>query len=624
MYSVLIRAVKTEIPAKSSFEQDVTRALDRAWRILFAAAAVCGVSAALLWLAAVHPPAVRAQTAGQPTSSPAGQTANSDELTTHDSSSVFKVKTHVVIVRVVVRDANGQIVTGLKKDDFKLFDNRKPQMITNFSVATPFAQPSIQAETAEPGEPREEAGASAESPASTTGPLRYLALYFDDVHLNLEDLMRSRNAAERQLTAALPRGDRVGIFTSSGVGGLDFTDDHDKLHETLLRLIPRPVAPIDEQACPSIDYYQANQIVNQNDPVAFQVATQETLECRFDDDPRYLTQAAAEASTAALQALRFGETQTYYALRELEKLAGRLSHFPGRRNIVLISPGFLAPTQQYDLDLLIERALRSNIVINAVDARGLWAPDVSADQDNRLQQAAAHGKKELYRIHGEELNADVLAQLADATGGIFFHNNNDLDLGFRNVAAVPGMYYVLGFVPQDLKLDGRFHSIKVTLANSSRWTIQARRGYFAPKKAENAADAAKQEIEEAIFSQDEMNELPVALHTRFFKPSNTDAVLSVLAHVDLRGLRFRKAEGRNCDDLTVVTALFDRNGNLLDGKQKFVEMRLRDETLDRLTKSGITMKTNFDVKPGTYLVRLVVRDTEGAQISAQVRTVEIP
>jgi hypothetical protein len=52
-------------------------------------------------------------------------------------------------------------------------------------------------------------------------------------------------------------------------------------------------------------------------------------------------------------------------------------------------------------------------------------------------------------------------------------------------------------------------------------------------------------------------------------------------------------------------------------------MKLRDETLARLT-SGVTIKTNFDVKPGTYVVRLVVRDAEGQAMAAQNSAVEIP
>jgi hypothetical protein len=230
----------------------------------------------------------------------------------------------------------------------------------------------------------------------------------------------------------------------------------------------------------------------------------------------------------------------------------------------------------------------------------------------------------LFKLQGYERTGDVLAQLADSTGGIFFHNNNDLDAGFREVGALPEEFYILGFVPEDLKLDGRLHTLKVTLARPGKFTIQARRGYFAPKKSEDPQVAAKEEIEEALFSQDEMNELPIAVHTQFFKPTQADAELSVMTRVDVRALHFRKEEDRNRDDLTLVAALFDRNGNLLEGKEKQVEFRLRDASLDQLQKSGITMKTSFDVKPGTYLVRLVVLDGGGSQIAALNRTVEIP
>jgi hypothetical protein len=51
-------------------------------------------------------------------------------------------------------------------------------------------------------------------------------------------------------------------------------------------------------------------------------------------------------------------------------------------------------------------------------------------------------------------------------------------------------------------------------------------------------------------------------------------------------------------------------------------MRLRDETLEKKLESGLTLKSSFDVKPGSYLVRLVVRDAEG-DISAENGAIEI-
>jgi hypothetical protein len=137
-------------------------------------------------------------------------------------------------------------------------------------------------------------------------------------------------------------------------------------------------------------------------------------------------------------------------------------------------------------------------------------------------------------------------------------------------------------------------------------------------------EAAKQEIQEALFSQDEIHDLPVELQTQFFKKDEVQARLAVLTHVDVKGIRFRKAAGRNLDNLTVATAIFDENGNFVTGGEKIVEMRLLDKTFDRLSRSGFTLKSSFDVKPGTYLVRLVVRDAEGSQMAARNGAVSIP
>jgi hypothetical protein len=74
----------------------------------------------------------------------------------------------------------------------------------------------------------------------------------------------------------------------------------------------------------------------------------------------------------------------------------------------------------------------------------------------------------------------------------------------------------------------------------------------------------------------------------------------------------------------VVAALFDRNGNFIAGNQKNVDLRLKDATLARLTQTGMTVKIGFDVKPGGYIVRLVVRDSKAANLAAKNGVIEIP
>jgi hypothetical protein len=97
-----------------------------------------------------------------------------------------------------------------------------------------------------------------------------------------------------------------------------------------------------------------------------------------------------------------------------------------------------------------------------------------------------------------------------------------------------------------------------------------------------------------------------------------------VAHITTKSLKFVRAGDRSKDKLTVATAIFDENGNLVTGMEKIIEMQLKDTTLERLNRSGVSVKSTFDVQPGTYLVRLVVRDAEGAQMAAMNRGVVIP
>jgi hypothetical protein len=305
---------------------------------------------------------------------------------------------------------------------------------------------------------------------------------------------------------------------------------------------------------------------------------------------------------------------------------------PGQRSIVLVSPGFIAPDLDHEYIDIVDHALHSQVVINALDARGLYVVIPYGDASHQLSVLPGDSvigaspppiSKTLMESAAASAQGELLSAIADGTGGIFFHNNNDFEDGFRRVSETPEYSYMLAFAPQNLKLDGSFHNLKITLKNQQKLTLQARRGYYAPKNFSDPNELAKQEIEDAMYSQEELHNLPVNLHTQFFKASDEDAKLIVLAHVDVKRLHFRKVEGRNDNVLTCVSALFNRNGNFVQGTQKTVTMHWKDETLEHQLASGITLKTSFDVKPGSYLVRLVVRDSEGQLMSAENGTVEI-
>jgi VWFA-related protein len=587
--------------------------------------------------AAAPPPSASAPTSTSAASEP--------EMNTRTSQVPLQSRVNLVPIRVVVHDASGHAVENLHKEDFQVKQDGKEQFITHFSVETPASAASQVARgEAIPLPPdatsysiSDSSGDAAGKTAGTDAgklalPTRFVALLFDDSHLDVGDLSRAKIAALKFIDTSVKPSERLAIFNISGRFQVDFTDDHAKIREAINSMIPTPVGaydPATQHDCLQITYYQADLIQNKNDQQAIAAANQDALACSAGAaTPQQQAQQAAMLMTSTVQeVLQAGDINTQYAVRRLAEVVRRVSALPGQRSIVLVSPGFLTSTYEYDVSQVIDKANHSNVFINTLDARGLYTVDPIGDirEDPPVRaNLATTGLSLQYRVTEQQMQSEVLSDLAYSTGGFYFRNNNDLDAGFRVTAAEPEASYLLAIVPEGLKNDGKFHPLNVKLLTKEKYTVQARRGFFAPKRGQTPEELAMQDIEDALFSQEEQEGLPVQLHLQYYKVDEMNAKLSVLAHVDLTKVHFEKSDGRNWDDLTVVAGLFDRNGNFISGEQKTLEMRLKDTTLEKLGQTGVTLKTNFDVKPGGYMVRLVVRDSKAAQLAARNGVVEIP
>jgi VWFA-related protein len=544
-------------------------------------------------------------------------------MVTKEVPAIFQTRVNMVSVPVVVRDAKGRAIGTYTKENFQVFDKGKPQEIVRFAVEKSGDLAAKAAKTVD---------TIPEGNLPTADiPERFIAYLFDDIHLAFGDLARARQAAGRAL-ATLNKTDRAAIYTTSGQNQVDFTDDVDKLQADLLLIRPRPLSTVATQ-CPDISPYMADRIVNLNDSQAINLVVQELAMCEGNGpngaqmmpppgQPLSLTSPTTSMiSGLAQQVLGQSEQETRICLDVMKDLVRHMAAMPGQRIVVVVSPGFLTTLLSQDKSDIMDRAIKGNVVINALDARGLWTdPMFDLSKPGSASMTPAFQRmKEAYDREAASAQGDILGEMASGTGGVFFHNNNDLDQGFRQTAAAPEFYYVLGFSPQNLKLDGSFHALKVVLKPppGPGLDIQARKGYYSPRKLTDAEEEAKEEMKEALFSRDELNDLPVEIHTKFFKASDKDATISVVCRMDPRHIQFRKSDGRNSNTLKVLTALFDRNGNLLSAMQKNVEIKMKDATLTKLMSIGaMSVQTNFSVTPGSYMIRMVVRDSEGQMMSA--------
>jgi hypothetical protein len=251
----------------------------------------------------------------------------------------------------------------------------------------------------------------------------------------------------------------------------------------------------------------------------------------------------------------WGEQETELSLNALRDMARRMVSLAGRRTIVMLSQGvFIPDEQQGELERTIDWALRSGVVINTLNSIGLDPGAISpppgspsgpgspptmdlsmttAGEDDTVEPS---GTPTPYTNEARLAEMENLVYIAEATGGTAISRSNDYRGGIRRIASPPEYRYILEFAPHDLTSDCRFHAVAIKLTNAALKgdSVQARRGYYAPKQGEGLPEAAAKEIENAVFSRDDIRDLPRERHTEIKKSGGSGGGLTVSTDIGFK------------------------------------------------------------------------------------------
>jgi VWFA-related protein len=521
------------------------------------------------------------------------------------AQSTFRLPVNVVVVNATVTDKAGQPVTDLTANDFRVYDDGKPQTIQTFALESY-------------GPVESEAGKKPALPAhrnsqelNATRP-RMISIVIDDLTMeSAADLIRMAQSITDFLKKEVGPMDLVAVLSGSGNVQFPFSDDPQQLYEGVSAALKKMnYTTTLRSSCPKLTDLTAWRIADgmHNYQVNFPALIAETMACLGLDDSNPAAKSTAEnyLMASASQQSQIDLFRTRNLLYTMRRHIRALRHFEGPKKIVLFSDGFLSESgtpSAYQVQELIDLALRSGIVLNSVNIRGLAYE--AQDNDDMMAQESP------------------LNQMAYETGGVFFHNDNNLYKGLRNVVQQQSFHYILSYGLPSLKADGNYHHIKLEVARPGLH-LSYRKGYYTQKEELKFENSRKEDILAALTGPGNMNEIPLTLSYNYFLEDDSSYAVSFVTNVNIRGLQFPEEDSRRKNLVSIVLVAFDENDHYISGLEKSIDFRLQESSYANLRDRGLTSRVELQLPLGRYKIKAVVRESTQGKIGSITKAVEIP
>jgi VWFA-related protein len=496
----------------------------------------------------------------------------------------FKSTSNLVIVDVSVKDKAGNPIDGLKKEDFSVLEDGKPQSISvfEFQKLTMAPEPppplSLSDQLKLPDAP------TTSITAETPGQVQYhdkrlLVLFFDFSSMGVPEQLRAQEAANEYLEKHITKDDVVAVMLYTTVINVltDFTSDREVLSSVVKGL---PIGELSELA---------------------------GLADTGDDN--------GEDTGAAFVAdeTEFNIFNTDQKLAAIEKAARMLSALPEKKALIYFAAGVskTGVDNQAQLEASINAAVKANLAIYPIDTRGLMADPPGGGASKAASRGSGIFNGSVYNSQRAAINdsQETLVTLAADTGGRAFLDSNDIAAGITQAQQEMRSYYLVGYYSSNSAEDGKYRKISVKLNNKISAKLEHRPGYYASKVwgKLNAQDK-EQQLKEALSAGDPVTDLPLALQIDYFRVAPTSYFVPVSVKIPGSVIALAAKGGASVTQFDFAGQIQDEQHAVVGNVRDNIKIRLDQDAAAKAGRKGFQYNAGFTLEPGKYRMKFLVRE----------------
>jgi VWFA-related protein len=491
-----------------------------------------------------------------------------------DSPSVtIRSNVRLVQIDVIARDKHGNPVSGLEAKDFTLLDDGVPQKVTRISV--------------ERGSAESDTGNIAPVAGKQHGPVTYsnthpenvvpTVILVDALNTPLEDQSSMEKALVQSL-ARMKEGTPIALL----ILGDDLTvvSDFTTSSISLSKTAEKGFHLREEGFGPGLNTRKTG------NPVADAMIRKVMTKAFHAEEHDRMT----------------------HTLAALNLISERLRHIRGRKSLLWITGGLSIPEGYLPVEDAIDKLNDTNVAVYTVDVRGvvLGPEDSAAVDPNDLiaDIKAAH----------EEIRGDVLSVVANATGGVSYHNTNRLEGPITQAMADRDLVYVLDYYPTHGSWTGKWHKLRVKTSHPGV-RLRYRTSYRATLPAHPEAQEQREMLATLASSPLDYS----AIHFNVQVEPGAAADPRFVLHVPADDMKWSSQEGKMQCDVQVWFIQKRASGEDLVTNTMKAKLQLAPDAYEEAADQA-SLASDLKLDPSAAKVRVMLLDENAGKVG----TVDVP